>query len=112
MITLVSLKEAARMVHMEIESVRALAEVAKFPGMIQVPGKKQRAHFLRDEVQAWLTERQVNAAVAQAVEAKRRGAKITVPEMEKWDAVGTSRKRKAYRTTGTNRLTPTEAVSH
>ena len=97
LLTLITLKECSALVERSTDAIRLLECCGEFPGIILVPGQKERVHFIADHVHAWITDRAVAAVTERASGVKRQGPVLKVPAQRDWRAVATASKRKAQR---------------
>ena len=84
MMILNTIREAVQLTGLSDHVLRTMSAEGRFPGIVNVPGRAERCHFIRDDVLAFMEERAVKSAVLDATGKRKKGKPVKVPAPRGW----------------------------
>ena len=84
MMILNTIREAVQLTGLSDHVLRTMSAEGRFPGIVNVPGRSERCHFIRDDVLAFMEARAIKSAVLDATGKRKRGKPVKVPAPRGW----------------------------
>ena len=73
MMVLNTIREASELTGLAHHVLRTLSAEGRFPGIVNVPGRAERCHFIRDDVLSFMEQRAIKSAVLDATNSRGKG---------------------------------------
>ncbi len=84
MMILNTIREASELTGLAHHVLRTMSAEGRFPGIVNVPGRAERCHFIRDDVLAFMEARAIKSAVLNATGKRKKGKPVKVPAPRGW----------------------------
>lgn len=84
MMILNTIREAVQLTGLSDHVLRTMSAEGRFPGIVNVPGRAERCHFIRDDVLAFMEQRAINSAVLDATNSRGKGKPPKLAPPRKW----------------------------
>ena len=84
MMVLNTIREAVQLTGLSDHVLRTMSAEGRFPGIVNVPGRAERCHFIRDDVLAFMEARAIKSAVLDATGKRKKGKPVKVLAPRGW----------------------------